>query len=255
MRHYAHNIGDYAAATRHLSFVEDAAYRRLLDRYYQEEKPLPSDVTTCCRLVAARSKEERQAVQDVLTEFFVLESDGWHQKRADREIAGFLRKAEVARENGRTGGRPKTKREPKNKPDDNPQITQPVSAGLPSEKLPTTHYPLPISSEPNGSGGKPPPTGKDLIFGEWLAWLIERTERPRKDCASQLGKWRKLFGDDDALIAALSRAKAGAIQEPMAWMEEAAKVHRAGAGLPPPKTPEEARAQLAADPNWSGVMI
>lgn len=141
-----------------------------------------------------------------------------------------------------------------------PPECEPPSAGIPSENALKGREGKGTegkgdSSEANASGGKPPPTGKDLIFGEWLAWLIERTERPRKDCASQLGKWRKLFGDDDALIAALSRAKAGAIQEPMAWMEEAAKAHRAGIGLPPPKTPEEARAQLAADPNWSGVMI
>lgn len=127
MRHYAHNIGDYAAATRHLSFVEDAAYRRLLDRYYQDENPLPADLGAVARLAGARTKEERQAVANVLSEFFVLEGDGYHQKRADEEIAGFLKKVEIARENGRkSGGRPK--------PTDN-QAGNPIGTdGKPTDK-------------------------------------------------------------------------------------------------------------------------
>ena len=51
MRHFPHHIGDYAAATAHLSFMEDAAYHRLLRRYYQDEKPLPADLAAVQRLV------------------------------------------------------------------------------------------------------------------------------------------------------------------------------------------------------------
>lgn len=109
-------------------------------------------------------------------------------------------------------------------------------------------------SEPNGSG-KPPPTGKDLIFGPWLAWLMEKTEKTRANCASQLGKWRKVFGNDEALLAALVRCKAENIQEPMGWMEKSAEAHRRDVEPPAPRTPEEARAQLAADPNWKGALL
>lgn len=93
MRHFAHNIGDYAAATAHLSFIEDAAYHRCLRRYYQDERALPGDVNQVQRLVGARTKEERQAVANVLAEFFHLEEDGYHQSRADREIAVYHSKA------------------------------------------------------------------------------------------------------------------------------------------------------------------
>jgi len=34
MHYYQFNIGDYASHTRHLSDLEDLAYRRLLDAYY-----------------------------------------------------------------------------------------------------------------------------------------------------------------------------------------------------------------------------
>lgn len=97
MNFYKHHIGDYAQATLHLSFVEDAAYSRLLRKYYAEEKPLPADLKAIQRLVGARSEEERDAVETVLSEFFVLQEDGWHNKRADEEIAKALAQAETNR--------------------------------------------------------------------------------------------------------------------------------------------------------------
>lgn len=86
MNFYKHHIGDYAQATGHLSFVEDAAYSRMIRKYYAEEKPLPIEVKAVQRLIGARTKEEKQAVEDVLQEFFSKEHDGWHNKRCDAEI-------------------------------------------------------------------------------------------------------------------------------------------------------------------------
>lgn len=97
MNYYEHHIGDYAQATAHLSFVEDAAYSRLIRKYYAEEKPLPADMKAVQRLVGARTKEERQAVADILDEFFELEADGWHNKRCDAEIARYRGKQDKAR--------------------------------------------------------------------------------------------------------------------------------------------------------------
>ena len=103
---YKHHIGDYAAATAHLSVLEDGAYSRLLRIYYRDEKPLPVEVKAVQRLAGARSRDERNAVQTVLEEFFELEADGWHNKRADEEIgetnerhgeAGEKRKHEAER--------------------------------------------------------------------------------------------------------------------------------------------------------------
>jgi uncharacterized protein YdaU (DUF1376 family) len=83
------HVGDYDAATAHLTMLEDAAYGRMLRIYYRTEKPLPVDVKQVCRLVRAQSKPERDAVQAVLDEFFVLQADGWHQARADAELQRF----------------------------------------------------------------------------------------------------------------------------------------------------------------------
>ena len=97
MNYYEHHIGDYAAATAHLSLVEDAVYSRMLRRYYLQEGPLPVEWRQVARLVGARTDDELKAVQDVLAEFFTLGDDGWHQKRADEDIAKFHVKAEKAR--------------------------------------------------------------------------------------------------------------------------------------------------------------
>jgi len=86
MNFYAFHIGDYASATRHLSWEEDCAYRRLLDVYYTREEPLPDDLRAVCRLVVASTPEQRQAVEVVLHEFFQQTEAGWISPRADREI-------------------------------------------------------------------------------------------------------------------------------------------------------------------------
>lgn len=98
MNYYSHNIGDYAQATMHLSLIEDAVYSRLLRRYYAEEAPLVNDMAQLCRWVGARSDEEKDAVEVVVNEFFVLHDGYWHNKRADREIDAYQAKSIKASE-------------------------------------------------------------------------------------------------------------------------------------------------------------
>lgn len=97
MNFYKHHIGDYAAATAHLSWDEDMAYTRLLRWYYQHEKAVPDDRRAIYRLARASSKPQREAVDAVLEEFFSLEEDGWHQKRCDEELVRANAQAEANR--------------------------------------------------------------------------------------------------------------------------------------------------------------
>lgn len=90
MNYYEHHIGDYAAATSHLSLLEDAVYSRLIRRYYLQEGPMPADWKQTARLVGARTQDELDAVEAVLGEFFTLEGDGYHQKRCDEVLAAFI---------------------------------------------------------------------------------------------------------------------------------------------------------------------
>lgn len=90
MNYYEHHIGDYDTATSHLSAVEDGIYCRLIRKYYSTEKPLPADLKQLQRLVRARSREEKNAVEAVLEEFFYLADDGWHNERCDEDIEKYL---------------------------------------------------------------------------------------------------------------------------------------------------------------------
>lgn len=86
MNYYPFHIGDYASATRHLSWLEDAAYRRLLDVYYVREEPIPIDLRQVYRLVVASTDEQREAVDQVLSEFFMRTEAGYLHERCDTEI-------------------------------------------------------------------------------------------------------------------------------------------------------------------------
>jgi uncharacterized protein YdaU (DUF1376 family) len=99
MHYYQFNIGDYASHTRHLSPIEDIAYRRLLDLYYLHERPLNSGLTSVARQINLRDYESE--VKSVLEEFFTLTDDGWINVRADKEIAHYREKIEQASRAGR----------------------------------------------------------------------------------------------------------------------------------------------------------
>lgn len=100
MHYYNFNIGDYASHTRHLSELEDLAYRRLLDLYYLHEQPLNECPTTVARLINMRKHEKD--VQAVLEEFFSLvPGRGWVNTRADQEIEKYHGKIESASKAGK----------------------------------------------------------------------------------------------------------------------------------------------------------
>ena len=98
MNYYPFHVGDYVSATRHLSWEEDAAFRRLLDTYYTTEKPIPADLKQACRLVVAQTESQREAVATVLEEFFELTPNGWINRRADAEIDAMRIKQQKQRD-------------------------------------------------------------------------------------------------------------------------------------------------------------
>lgn len=85
MHYYNFHIGDYMSHTRHLSLMEDLAFRRLLDFYYLHEQPIKQ--RDIARQIGMR--EHEQDVLTVLNEFFVSTEDGFVNPRADKEIANF----------------------------------------------------------------------------------------------------------------------------------------------------------------------
>jgi uncharacterized protein YdaU (DUF1376 family) len=103
MHYYQFNIGDYRAATAHLSNEEDLAYRRLLDMYYDTENQIPLDT----QWVAKRLRLDTEVVISVLQDMFKLTEVGWHHGRCETVIDQYHAMAEKNRANGRLGGRKK----------------------------------------------------------------------------------------------------------------------------------------------------
>jgi hypothetical protein len=114
MYYYQHHIGDYLKHTAHLTPLEDIAYRRLLDVYYDTEAPIPTDIPQ----VSRRLRIDPETVKLVLDEYFQLTDEGYRNKRADAEIAAYHAFLQKQKSNGIKGGRPKSK------PTDNPRVSQ-----------------------------------------------------------------------------------------------------------------------------------
>lgn len=105
MNYYERHLGDYAKDTAHLTMIEHGAYSVILDRYYATDGGIPENQVY--RLARARTKEEKQAVDSVLGDFFELIDGMWVNHRAEEEIAKAKTKIKAAQENGKRGGRPK----------------------------------------------------------------------------------------------------------------------------------------------------
>lgn len=148
MHKYMHHIGDFMRDTNYLTPLEECFYRRALDFYYLNEKPLPKETQTVMKRLRAITQEERDALILVLNDFFILEDDGFHNKRCDAEISIYQGNAVKNRENGKLGGRPK-----KNNNLENLEKTQVVILENPNEsqskgnQQPTTNNQQPILKE------------------------------------------------------------------------------------------------------------
>lgn len=237
MHYYAFNIGDYTSHTAHLSPIEDIAYRRLLDLYYQTESPISTDLKSVCRQI--RMRDHESDVQLILTEFFTLSDAGWGSSRCDKEILSFKSKADKARSNGKLGGRPKNQdgsyKEPRNNQSGfssfhlaNPDETQ----SKPTEKLTNKHKPITkkqetrtIDSVPKGTGGQAAKMTDpaEIIFGYGLSMMVN-AGTSEKQGRSFLGGLRKAHGDVELIDKLRACAKARPLQ-PLEWL---------AAALPPP---------------------
>ena len=237
MNFYKHHIGDYAAATEHLSWDEDQAYTRLLRIYYRDERALPANIKQVCRLVRAISLAQRSAVETVLNEFFVLGDDGWRNKRADAEILSAKQRAEINREVGMKGGRP-----PKAETQD-----KPTGFFVGSHEKPTTNpiqTPDSTSQTPEinpktKNGGASPPNVEGLnvaAFDEWVQYHRTIGKPYKPPYLASLAKKLVAFGTPEQQQAAVTDSIANGYQglfAPKAGTSERTR-------LLPPKTRYEA---------------
>ncbi len=213
MNYYEHHIGDYAQATAHLSFIEDAAYSRLIRKYYAEEKNLPADIKSVQRLVGARTKEEREAVANILKEFFTLEADGWHNKRCDAEIAKYQGKQVKARASAQArwdkrkpdAMRTHSESDANASSDNDADAMRTHSEGNAHQSPVTSHQSTPsnVVDAPQSPAADPPENATRQ------GALCRKLRTLGIDCAPHLQAWATLLpaNSDEEIIAAANRAR------------------------------------------------
>lgn len=114
---YPRYPGDYSKDTAHLSMLEHGAYILLLDHYYStgpidtkqcnSNASLMPDHSRIYRIAGAHTKEETQAVDNVIMYFFYLKDGFYHQKRADEIIQKQKESYEKRSNAGSKGGKAK----------------------------------------------------------------------------------------------------------------------------------------------------
>lgn len=102
MHYYRFNIGDYRRKTAHLSLVEHGIYRALLDTYYLEQSPLTLDIANLERMHCVRTVDEKEALRNVLTDFFIKSDDGYRNPACDKQIEKYEEKSDKARKSAQT---------------------------------------------------------------------------------------------------------------------------------------------------------
>lgn len=117
MHYYKFEISVWNLHTAHLSLVEEAVYRRLIDHYYDTEEPIGSDLKGMIRRLRLDGYEDE--VITILNEFFTQVDNGWSNKHCDLKIKAYKNQKKINKNNGKSGGRPKKQ-----------TITESVSDGL-----------------------------------------------------------------------------------------------------------------------------
>ena len=209
MHYYQFNIADYRSATTHLSNEEDLAYRRLLDMYYDSEQRIPLDT----QWVAKRLRLGCEVVDIVLQDMFVKQENGWFHGRCEEVIEAYHAMAEKNRANGRLGGRRK-----------NPvgSDSQPIAkATINQEPITINHKPITNnhSSVSKDTGGKPPLSTDEIIFGYGVP-LLTNAGTLEKSARSFLGGLRKAHGDE-MLVNTLRDCIRVKPLQPLEWLAKA----------------------------------
>lgn len=96
MHYYRKHVKDYIADTSHLTMLEHGVYNILIDTYVLTEKPITLDKEELYWSIAARTEEERKAVDLILKHFFEETKTGYTHKRIEAEIKDYVERGKKA---------------------------------------------------------------------------------------------------------------------------------------------------------------
>lgn len=164
MHYYQFHIGDYRAATAHLTNDQDLAYRRLLDWYYDTEQPI---AMTDIEKISRRIRTSPETVETVLHDMFERDGDLFRNSRADQEIARFHEQQDA----GKRGAAKRWNKTPNATPlPTNNQ--EPTTNNQEPKKKQRTAVPCPIDVDP-------------LIWDDWLQVRKAKRAGPVTETALQ----------------------------------------------------------------------
>lgn len=105
MHYYKFNVASWAKDTSHLSPMEEGIYLRLINHYYDTEKPIPLKTHLVFRKL--RLADQSESAELILDEFFTKTKDGWIHNHCEKLIGEYQKMAERNKKNAKLGGRPK----------------------------------------------------------------------------------------------------------------------------------------------------
>jgi uncharacterized protein YdaU (DUF1376 family) len=103
---YKFDIEKHYDKSAEIGDLEDLAFRRMVDLYYLNEKPLYNDQADIADAIGMDWK----VVTKTLLMFFRLNGDDncWHNEEIDRDLMKRLHQVSINRQVGQKGGRPKS---------------------------------------------------------------------------------------------------------------------------------------------------
>lgn len=178
MHYYKFNISDWQSSTRHLSLEEEAIYFRLINYYYDTERPIPLETQSVFRRLMLVSHSV--IALQILEEFFIKTEKGFVKNKCDQVIKEYKKLERKNKENGRKGGRPRAdaaRKETQEKPSGFPVDSQSLPSGNPNQELETINH-KPETTKDNTSANA------SLVFDHWVM-------RMGKGSSTKLTKGRK----------------------------------------------------------------
>lgn len=259
MHYYSWHLADYLTATAHLSPIEDLAYRRLLDRYYASEAPLPVDVDELARLVRLRGHEAE--IRQVLAEFWVRTDAGWTQGRAEQQLLELRERADAQR--ARAGVRwQRARQAPEPTSEHSHAACGGSAAAVPDACGGTaTQYPIPNTQHPTGGDQKARKRARavevdrpdDVSEQTWSDWQVVRRARRAPITATALDQVRREatlagWSIEDALRECAARGWQSCRAE---WLQRSQERPGATIGARAgPRHPPRTEANLAVMQRW-----
>jgi uncharacterized protein YdaU (DUF1376 family) len=205
--------GLYRSDTLHLTLEQDGLYRRAIDWYMENRRPLPDNDQALANIVGVPLQtwiENAEAIRP----FFKKRGANLHLKRCDAELDRQDSKIKTLSEIGRKGAEARH-----NKTKDLDGVGK---ADATAHAMAHDVQDVDIDSEVDKDSGAIAPAERPIdlkadLFKVGKAFLA-KNGISEKQAGSMLGKWRRDHGDG-AVIDALGKADAECASDPISFIE------------------------------------